>query len=181
MVLRKQVLDPSLLLLRKKIKHIMARSRKIIKKRTIKADPLYNSRLVAKFVNRIMRDGKKSVAEKQLYSALEIIKARGEDPLKVFENAVNLVSPRMEVRPRRVGGASYQVPTEVRGERKFALATRWIIDAASKRSNKEYHTFAEKLAAELTDILQNQGDAIRKRNAVQKQAEANRAFSHLRW
>ncbi|RJR16275.1 30S ribosomal protein S7 [Candidatus Microgenomates bacterium] len=159
----------------------MARSRKVVKKRTIEPDALYNSRLVTRFVHRIMRDGKKSVAQKQLYNAFAIIKAKGEDPLKVFENAVNLASPRMEVRPRRVGGASYQVPTEVRGDRKFALATRWIIDAASKRSNKEYHTFAEKLAQEFTDILQNQGDAIRKRNAVQKQAEANRAFAHLRW
>lgn len=159
----------------------MARSRKIIKKRTISADPVYGNRLVTRVINHLMRDGKKSVAEGVVYRTFEILKDKGEDPLKVFETAINSVGPRMEVRPRRVGGASYQVPTEVRGDRRFSLAIRWIVIAATKRANKEYHTFSEKLAAELLDILQNQGEAIRKRNAVHKMAEANRAFSHLRW
>ena len=159
----------------------MARSRKIIKKRTIEPDPVYGNRMISRFVNRLMVSGKKTAAQAVLYQALEIVKTKGQDPVKVFENAINTVGPRMEVRPRRVGGASYQVPAEVRGDRRLTLAIRWIVSAAGKRPNKEYHTFAEKLAAEFMDILQNQGDAIRKRNSIHKMAEANRAFSHLRW
>jgi small subunit ribosomal protein S7 len=159
----------------------MARSRKIIKKRTIDGDPLYANKLVTKFINRIMRDGKKSTAETSVYGAFELLKAKGQEPLKVFEQALNVIGPRMEVRPRRVGGASYQVPAEVRGDRRFSLAMRWIITAARNRSNKEFHSFSEKLAAEFIDALQNQGEAVRKRNAVHKMAEANRAFAHLRW
>ncbi len=128
-----------------------------------------------------MKNGKKSVAAAQVYTALEILKTKGQDPIKVFETAIQTVGPRMEVRPRRVGGASYQVPNEVRGDRRISLAIRWIVEAANKRSNKEFHTFAEKLAAELTDVLQNQGEAVRKRNTIQKMAEANRAFAHFRW
>ncbi len=137
--------------------------------------------MVARFINGIMQSGKKTIAQKQVYNALEILKTKGHDPIKTFENALNSVGPRMEVRPRRIGGASYQVPSEVRGERKISLATRWIVAAAHNRSNKEYHTFSQKLAAEFLDILQNQGEAIRKRNAEHKNAEANRAFAHLRW
>lgn len=159
----------------------MARSRKIIKKRTIQVDPLYGNRLVGRFINKLMISGKKTVAQSVVYETFELLKEKGDDPVKTFETAINAVGPKMEVRPRRIGGASYQVPTEVRGDRRFALAIKWVIAAASKRSNKEFHTFSKKLAAELFDILQNQGEAIRKRNAVHKMAEANRAFSHLRW
>lgn len=159
----------------------MARSRRIIKKRTIAPDPLYGNRMVGRFINKLMISGKKSVAQKVVYQAFDLISEKGEDPIRVFEGAINMVGPKMEVRPRRVGGASYQVPTEVRGDRRVSLAIHWIIDACNKRSNKEFHTYPEKIAAELTDILQNQGEAVRKRNAVHKMAEANRAFSHLRW
>ncbi len=160
----------------------MARSRKITKKRIIIGDPLHNNRLLSRFINKIMRNGKKTVAQAQIYGALEILKTKGQaEPLKVFEQAVNLVGPRTEVRPRRVGGASYQVPIEVRGERRIALAIRWVVAAAQKRSNKEFHSFAEKLAAEILDILENKGEAIKKRDTVQRMADANRAFAHFRW
>ena len=130
-----------------------------------------------------MKDGKKSTASTQVYSALEMVKTKfpGQDPSKVLEQALLQVAPRMEVRPRRVGGASYQVPMEVRGERKMHLAMLWVIEAARSRSNKEYHTFAEKLAAEVVDVLNNAGNAVKKRDQVQRMAEANRAFAHLRW
>jgi small subunit ribosomal protein S7 len=159
----------------------MARSRKIIKKREIQPDPLYGSRLVARFINGIMHSGQKDTATAVVYGAFDLIKAKGQEPVKVFESAINTVAPKMEVRPRRVGGASYQVPTEVRGDRRISLGIRWIVEAATKRSNKEFHTFSEKLAAEFLDVLAGTGDAIRKRNAVHKMAEANRAFSHMRW
>lgn len=159
----------------------MARSRKVIRKKTVEADPLYGNRLVAKFTNKLMRDGKKSVAQNVVYQAFEILKTKGHDPAKLFETVIQTVSPRMEVRPRRIGGASYQVPTEVRGERRNSLAIRWILTAAKARSNKEYHTFAEKLAAEFLDILEGKGEAIRKRNVMHKTAESNRAFAHFRW
>lgn len=159
----------------------MARSQKIIKKRDIEVDPIYGNKLLARFINRVMRSGKKSTAQAQVYKAFELIKEKGQDPLKVFEQALANVSPRMEVRPRRVGGASYQVPIEVRGERRVSLAIRWIIAATTKRSSKEFHSFAQKLAAELLDILNNQGEAIRKRDTMHRSAEANRAFSHFRW
>ena len=159
----------------------MARSGKLNKKRKIEADPVYGNKMLARFINRIMHSGKKSTAQAQVYKALEILKAQGNDSLKLFEQAVGTVGPKMEVRPKRVGGASYQVPIEVRGERRISLAIRWIIEAAKKRSSKEYKSFAEKLAAELSDILKNQGDAIRKRDAVHRTADANRAFAHFRW
>jgi small subunit ribosomal protein S7 len=160
----------------------MARSRHIIKNQLL-PDPVYGSRLVMKFINKTMKDGKKMAAAKQVYGALELIKTKkpDEDPAKVFETAINTVAPKMEVRSRRVGGASYQVPSEVRGERKIHLAMRWLLDAARSRSNKEYHTFAEKLAAELVDILNGQGNALKKRDQVHKMAEANKAFAHFRW
>lgn len=158
----------------------MSRAAKV-KKRILSSDPLYGSRLLLRFINRIMRDGKKSLAQKLVYRALEQIKAKGQDPLKIFETAIQNVGPRMEVRPRRVGGASYQVPMEVRGDRRISLAIRWLIEAAQKRPNREYHTFDEKLAAELLEASQNQGEAIRKRDLVYKMAEANRAFAHFRW
>jgi small subunit ribosomal protein S7 len=136
---------------------------------------------MTRMINRIMSDGKKAVAEKNLYLALDKIKESGNDPVNIFETALKNVAPRMEVRPRRVGGASYQVPMEVRGDRKEALAIRWLLKASKERSSREYHTFAEKLAAELMDASQNRGAAIKKRDDTHKMAEANRAFAHLRW
>ena len=158
----------------------MSRTGKI-KKRITEGDSIYQSKLLARFTNQVMRDGKKSVAQSQIYKALEMVKGKNLDPLNVFQTAVQNVSPRMEVRPKRVGGASYQVPIEVRGERKISLAFQWIITAARNRSNKQYHTFAEKLTAELLDAFNNTGEAIKKRDLMHRSAEANKAFSHFRW
>lgn len=152
-----------------------------ITKRQINPDTIYNSVIVTKLINYIMRDGKKTVAQAQVYNAFTILSEKGEDPLKAFEKAMQNVGPKVEVKARRIGGANYQVPTEVRHERRVSLGLRWIIEAARKRPNKEYHTFAEKLAAELMDALQNQGEAIKKREIALKQAEANKAFGHFRW
>lgn len=151
-------------------------------KRIIPPDPLYNSRLLAKFINKVMQEGKKSTAQTVVYKALEIIKEQSkQEPLGVFEKALQNVSPKMEVKPRRVGGASYQVPIEVRGDRKEALSIRWVIAGARARSNSTFHTFAQKLAAELLDAANNAGSAIKKRDDMQKAAAANRAFAHFRW
>ena len=151
-------------------------------KRILAPDPIYGSRLVTRFINRVMMDGKKTTAQRLVYSALEEIeKQTGKNPVSTFETAIANVSPRMEVRPRRVGGASYQVPTEVRGDRREALAIRWLIAAAKAKSNREYHTFSEKLAKELLDASNNTGGAIKKRDDVLRMAEANKAFSHFRW
>lgn len=152
------------------------------KPRKIEPDPLYNSVLVAKFINRSMRDGKKSVAQKEVYRALEIIKEKTDsDPEKVLGQAMDNVKPNMEVRPRRVGGAAYQVPIPVRGSRKESLAIRWIINLANARPNAEFHTYAEKLAAELTAAAKGEGGAVKKRQDMERVAEANRAFSHFKW
>jgi small subunit ribosomal protein S7 len=159
----------------------MSRIGKFKRKGSILPDPLFSNKLLARFVNRVMRDGKKSTAQNGVYQALDIIKKKNLDPIQTFQQAVQNVSPRFEVRPRRVGGASYQVPTEVRGERKISLAIRWLISSANKRSNREYHTFAEKLAAEFLDAYNNTGEAIKKRDVVHRMAEANRAFAHFRW
>lgn len=157
------------------------RSGKVIK-RELAPDPIYNSRLVTRFINRVMKDGKKSIAQRLVYKALESIeKQTGKDPVPAFELALTNVSPRMEVRPRRVGGASYQVPVEVRGDRREALAIRWIINAAEARSNKEFHTFDQKLAVELLDASNNTGGAVKKRDDILRMAEANKAFAHFRW
>lgn len=152
-------------------------------KRIIEPDPIYNSKTLAKFINKVMWDGKKSVAQGLVYKALEIIeKQTGKSPITIFDLALSNVAPRMEVRPRRVGGASYQVPTEVRGERKEALAVRWIIEAARKRSNKEFKDgFSAKLAQELMDAANSQGSAIKKKEDTLRMAEANKAFAHFRW
>lgn len=153
-----------------------------VEKKILAYDPLYNSRLVTRFINKVMKDGKKSIAQTLVYKALVQIKeATKEEPIQVFEKAIQNVSPKMEVRPRRVGGASYQVPIEVRGDRKEALAIRWILDAASKRSNKDFHTFDQKLAQELMDAANNTGAAIKKKDDVQRIAQSNRAFAHFRW
>lgn len=157
----------------------MARGSKYIRKRELSPDPIYGSRVVSRFINRVMQDGKKSVAQRVVYNAFSQIKEKqGSAPLEVFEAAIRNVSPRMEVRPRRVGGASYQVPMEVRGDRKEALAIRWILAAAAGRAGK---TMAEKLAQELLEASQNQGPAIKKRDDTHKMAEANKAFAHFRW
>ena len=141
-------------------------------------DVRYNSIQVQSFINRVMHSGKKSVAATEVYDAMELIEERTKrNGLEVFEQAFKNVSPVMEVKPRRVGGATYQVPMEVPAYRRFALASRWIIAAAKARSGK---TFAEKLAAELMDAANNGGSAIRKREETHKMAEANRAFSHYR-
>lgn len=158
----------------------MSRTGKI-KKRSTAEDPIYGNKLVARFINNLMKDGKKSVAQGLVYQAFERIKTQKLDPLDIFQTAMANVSPKMEVKPRRVGGASYQVPTEVRGERKISLAIRWLVTAAKARSNKQYHTFAEKLAVELIDAYNNTGEAIRKKDLVHRSAEANKAFSHFRW
>lgn len=150
-------------------------------KREIEADKIYNNRLVAKFINRLMRDGKKTVAEHTFYTAFEIIKEKKGDPLIALETAIQNVSPKQEVKARRVGGASYQIPIEVRGDRKISLAIRWLIHAATGRSSKEYHSFSEKLAAEIVDALENKGEAVKKKDAMQRMADANRAFAHFRW
>ncbi|KKR83327.1 MAG: 30S ribosomal protein S7 [Candidatus Daviesbacteria bacterium GW2011_GWA1_41_61] len=159
----------------------MPRSGKITK-RVVLPDPVYNSRLLSRFINRMMFSGKKTVAQNLVYQALEEIeKTAGKNPLTVFEAAISNVMPRMEVRPRRIGGASYQIPVEVRGDRKEALAVRWIIEAARNRSNKEYHTFDKKLAAEFLDASEGKGAAIKKKEDTLRVAEANRAFSHFKW
>lgn len=150
-------------------------------KRPVIPDPLYNHTVLTRLINRIMKGGKKTLAQRLVYRALEKIRQKGEDPIKIFEIAIANVGPRVEVRPRRMGGASYQVPMEVRGDRRQSLAIRWIIEAAEKRPSKEYRTFDQKLAAELWDAAQNQGEAIKKRNIVIRMAEANRAFAHFRW
>lgn len=158
----------------------MSRTGKV-KKRVIKPDPVYGNKLLTRIINRIMRNGKKTVAQKLVYKALEIIKSKNLDPIIIVQTAIQNVSPRFEVRPRRVGGASYQVPMEVRGERRISLAIRWIIQAAAGRPNKQFHTFSEKLAAELIDAYNNIGEATRKRDIIHRNAEANKAFAHFKW
>lgn len=150
--------------------------------REINKDVKYGSTLVQHIINRSMKDGKKSVAQKQVYGALKIIAEQTKrKPLEVLEEAIEKIKPQMEVRSRRVGGASYQVPMPVRGPRARSLSIRWLVTEANKRSNKQYHTFSEKLAAELLDALNEQGSAIEKRNTSHRMAEANKAFSHFRW
>lgn len=157
------------------------RSKKAPKK-LLPPDPIYGSRLVTRFINKVMSEGRKSVAQRLVYQALEEIREQTKkEPLATFETALQNVSPKMEVRPRRVGGASYQVPVEVRGDRKEALAIRWLLSGAKSKSNKEYHSFDKKLAAELMDAANGTGLAIKKKDDMQKVANANRAFSHFRW
>ena len=153
-----------------------------VKKREIEGDAVYGNRIVSKLINRAMRSGKKSSAAKEIYSALSIIGEKtNQDPMVVFALSLENVKPVMEVRPRRIGGAAYQVPAPVRGPRRESLAVRWLIQAANARENKEYHSFGEKLAAEIIDASQNQGGAVRKKDNVHKMAEANKAFAHFRW
>ena len=146
--------------------------------RKIYPDPRYGSVVISKFINSIMYDGKRAVAEKILYSALDKIKTKNNDPLKVFNSAISNVRPNLEVRSRRVGGATYQVPVEVKSNRSQALALRWILDASRKRKNK---TMSDKLFYELMDASQNKGSAVKKREDTHKMAESNKAFAHFRW
>jgi len=155
--------------------------RSSIRPKDINPDPIYKNKLVAKLINRSMRDGKKFAAQKQVYQALEILKKETEDPIKTFSKALDNIKPTMEVRPRRVGGAAYQIPVPVKGIRKESLAIRWLVAATRLRSNSDYHTFAEKLAAELKDAAEGLGGAVKKRQEIERIAEANRAFSHFRW
>ena len=150
--------------------------RAVIKKRPVPPDPVYNSRLISMMVRRIMRHGKKSLAYRIIYDAMKTIEERtGGDPLETFETAVRNVTPLVEVKARRVGGATYQVPMEVSTDRRTTLAIRWILGAARDRSGK---SFADKLASELIDASNETGASIRKRDETHKMAEANRAFSH---
>jgi len=153
--------------------------RREIEKREILPDPKYSNKLVAKFVNSLLKRGKKSVAESILYGAFDIIEKRvKEQPVEFFEKAVNNVKPMIEVKSRRVGGSTYQVPTEVVPARRTALAIRWLISNAQERTEK---TMREKLAAELIDAANNRGGAIKKRESVHKMAKANKAFAHYRF
>jgi len=148
-------------------------------KRQILPDPKYKDLVIAKFTNGLMLDGKKSAAERIIYGAMDVIEGKtGNDPLKVFHEAIDNVKPAGEVRSRRVGGATYQVPVEVRSERRQALAIRWIIDLARKRSE---NTMVDRLSGELLDAANNRGAAVKKREDTHKMAEANKAFSHYRW
>jgi small subunit ribosomal protein S7 len=151
------------------------------KKSEAKNDPLYQSLEVAKFINYVMIDGKKEVAEKIVYSVLDRIQKQNQDALRILNQAIHNVAPTYEVKPRRLGGASYLVPTEVRKERKLYLSLTWIIEAAKSKPNKEFHTFADKLYAEVLDASKNQGQAINKKLQTEKLAEANKAFAHLKW
>jgi len=148
-------------------------------KREIIPDPKYHNDVVSKFMNSVMHDGKKSVAETIVYGAFDLIEDRTkQDPLAVFRQALDNVMPAIEVRSRRVGGATYQVPVEVRIDRRQALAIRWLLGAARSRSEK---TMTEKLSGELLDAANNRGNAVKKREDTHRMAEANRAFSHYRW
>lgn len=154
----------------------MRRKHKI--KRQIIPDPKYQNTLVAKFINHLMRGGKKSVAQGVLYDAFEILTKQKKEPLEIFDQAIKNVSPFLEVKSRRIGGANYQVPREVRGERRTTLAMRWIIAVARKKKGKP---MAEKLAQEMVEASQNTGVAIKKKTDTHRMAEANRAFAHFAW
>jgi small subunit ribosomal protein S7 len=148
-------------------------------KREVIPDPKYHNEVVTKFMNSVMHDGKKSVAETIVYGAMDLIETRSkQDPLTVFRQALDNVMPSIEVRSRRVGGATYQVPVEVRTDRRQALAIRWLLGAARGRNEK---TMTEKLSGELLDAAANRGNAVKKREDTHRMAEANRAFSHYRW
>jgi small subunit ribosomal protein S7 len=149
------------------------------KKRVIAPDPVYGNKMLAKLINRVLMDGKKSIAEKIVYGAMDIIGERTKrNPMEVVEEAFRNVTPIIEVKPRRVGGATYQVPVEVRPERKVSLTLRWLVTNSRKRSG---HTMIEKLAAELLDAANNTGASIKKKEDGHKMADANKAFAHYRW
>ena len=153
--------------------------RRAAEKRTILPDHKFKDLILAKFMNRIMKDGKKSVSEKIVYGAFDIVsKKTDKSPIEYFHDALNNVKPSLEVRSRRVGGATYQVPMEVRPRRAQALAMKWIVDSAIKRNEK---TMRDRVASEIMDAFNNKGNAVKKREEIHKMADANRAFSHFRW
>jgi small subunit ribosomal protein S7 len=153
--------------------------RREVPKREVLPDPKYGSKMLTKFMNTVMKDGKKSIAEKVIYGALETIEGKkGGDGLEVLQSALDNARPSVEVKSRRVGGATYQVPVEVRTSRQDALAMRWLVEAARKRGEK---SMAAKLAGELMDASDRRGSAVKKREDVHKMAEANKAFAHFRW
>lgn len=148
----------------------------------VEGDVRYNSLEVAKLINRAMIDGKKVVAAKQVYKAMDIIAEKtGQKPLDVLMTALSNIKPKTEVRSRRIGGAAYQVPMPVSPRRQFSLSIRWLVEFSNKRSNSEYHTYGEKLAAEIMDAYNGQGATIKKRDDVHRMADANKAFAHFRW
>jgi len=150
-----------------------------VPKRDVLPDPIYNSKIVSKLINNVMYDGKKGVAEKIIYGAFDIIREKtGKDPLEVFETAMNNVMPVLEVKARRIGGATYQVPVEVRPDRRQALGMRWIIEYARNRGER---TMRERLAGEIMDAANNVGSSVKKKEDTHKMAEANKAFAHYRW
>ncbi len=156
----------------------MAR-RRVAAKREILPDPKFGDVTLAKFMNTIMRDGKKSTAEQIVYGALDIVQERAKgEPLAVFEQALENIRPAVEVKSRRVGGATYQVPVEVRAERRTALAMRWLVECSRKRGEK---SMGQRLAGEIMDAYEQRGTAVKKREDVHRMAEANKAFSHYRW
>lgn len=153
--------------------------RRVAEKREILPDPKYNSKLVSKFINVMLEDGNKSIAERICYGAFDILKEKtGNDPLKIFKTAIDNIKPVIEVKPRRVGGATYQIPVEIRPQRRNALAFRWIINFSRARNEK---TMKERLAAELMDAVNNAGASIKKKEDTHRMAEANKAFAHYRW
>ena len=159
-------------------------SRKGINKtREVLPDTVYGNVTISKIINACMKDGKRTAAEKQVYDALDLLKKEfpKEEILDVLDRALENIRPKVEVRPRRIGGAVYQVPTPVRGVRQSSLALRWFINAARAKSNKQFHSFAEKLVSELLAALNNEGAAVGKRLEIERMAEANKAFAHLRW
>jgi len=153
--------------------------RRVAEKREILPDPKYGNKVLAKFINMVMRNGKKSIAEQIVYGALDEMQSKGKpDPLEAFKTALDNVRPVVEVKSRRVGGATYQIPVEVRPERSMTLAMRWLVDAAKNRGEKK---MGLRLAGELLDAAENRGTAIKKREDTHRMAEANKAFSHYRW
>ena len=153
--------------------------RGFVPKREVLDDPIYGGKLVTKLVNQVMLDGKRGTAQKACYGAFDIIKDKtGREPLEVFEEAMNNIMPVLEVKARRVGGATYQVPIEIRPERRQTLALRWLVEFSRKRGEK---TMAERLAAELLDAANNTGNAVKRKEEMHRMAEANKAFAHYRW
>ncbi len=153
-----------------------------VKKRPATPDPVYQSVLLSQLINRVMRDGKKTLARRQVYQALDLVgKQSKENPLTVFEQAIENLQPNMEVRTRRIGGAAYQIPAPVRPERKTTLALSWLVSSARSLPNNQYHNFYQKLASEILAAQKKEGAAMKKKDDIHRQAEANKAFSHFRW
>lgn len=155
--------------------------RRKYKKRQVKEDLLYQNTTIAKLINIVMRDGKKSIAENIVYTALENLKKQGLDPVEAIEKVVENVGPTMIVKPRRIGGASYMVPRETSPKHRCFLALKWLVESARERSNKDYHTFAEKLTQEILDAYNGHGAAVEKKQQTEKLAEANKVFAHFAW